>query len=166
MNIQELANKLAKIDKIETWKVHTKGIDPSVRVKAYKIAEPAWVKRMLDTGKLLVHPDVAEQLRVQKYEPNDIQKRMIWASVIATDESQESKDRFYLIKAKLIRRYGRNWWEDVYQRKNSVFAARERMRRTFSGPIFSVFLTRTHVGKECAKNEQKKALSMIPKGEL
>lgn len=166
MDTQELANTLAQIDELEAWKAHANGIEPSIKAAAYKIAEPLWVKRILDSGRLLIHPDVTEQLRIQEYKPNDLQKRMIWASVIATDESSQSKERFYKIKAKLIKRYGRDWWEDVYQRKNSVFAAKERMKKNLAGPMVSTFSANTYLGSSCAQDERAKALSMIPKGEL
>ena len=162
----DLANKLAKVDELETWNTHADGVEPSIKVEAYKIAEPMWVKRMLESGGLLVHPDVADQLRAQEYRPIDLQKRMIWASVIATDESPNSKERFYQIKEKLIKRYSRDWWEDVFQRKNHVFAAKERIKKSRSGPMISTFVENTHLGAACAQDELVRALRMIPKGEI
>lgn len=163
MNAQNLATKLAQIDELETWKSHVEGVEASARAEAFKLAEPIWVKRMLDDGKLLVHPDVRDQLQTQGFMPSDLQKRMIWASVLGADESPNRRERFGTIKALLLNRYGRDWWEDVYQRKNNVFAARERIKKNLSGPVTSAFVTSTILGAECGRQELLSALKMITK---
>jgi hypothetical protein len=162
MDTNQLAAELSKIDAIETWPSHCAGINSSVKIEVFEKAEGLWVKRMLQDGKLLVHPDVAEELCSQNWTPNDLQKRMIWASILGTDDSG-SKNRFDKIKDILIKKHGKDWWEDVYQRKTNVYAAKERIRKIHSGPAVSTFTTDTVLGASCEADERAAALKMIPK---
>ena len=160
--MEELAINLSKIDALELWKDHVGGHEKHEIDAAYRLAEPMWVKRMIQSEKLLIHPDVAEKLEIQSWRPDDLQKRMIWASILGTDESSQRKERMYRIKDKLIKRYGRGWWEDVFKRKNSVYAARERIKKNVDGPAMATFIANTHLGANCAADERLKALRMIP----
>jgi hypothetical protein len=161
--MKELILRLSNIDELETWKFHTQGYDKSTISSAYKKAVPLWVHRMLDSGKLLLNPEISDQLELQNWVPNDVQKRMIWASILGTDESPQRKERMYLIKEMLINRYGRDWWEDVFRRKNNVYAAKERIKKKLSGAAMNTFVTKTFLGADCAADEKLKALKMIPK---
>lgn len=162
-NMEELAKTLSSIDELETWKNHVQGYSKSDVAYAYKLAQPLWVKRMLSDQKLFLHPDVIDQLREQNWQPSDVQKRMIWASLLGTDESPGSKKRMYKVKNSLIKKYGRDWWEDVYTRIKPVYAAKERIKKIHSGPAVSAFISNTFIGSEAASEERNQALSMIPK---
>lgn len=161
--MEKLAKKLSLIDELETWTDHVNGYEKKEIANAYKLAVPMWVERMIKLGKLLIHPDVAKNLETQNWHPDDLQKRMIWASILGSDESPRRKERMYLIKDKLIKRYGRDWWEDVFKRKNDVYAARERIKKNLGGAAMSMFITNTHLGAICASDERLRALRMIPK---
>lgn len=161
--MKELANILSSIDALESWKNYVQGYSKSEVAAAYKMARPLWVQRMVSEQKLFVHPDVIEQLRSQNWQPNDVQKKMIWASLLGSDESPESKKRMYKVKDSLIKRYGREWWEDVYSRIKPVYAAKERIRKIHSGPATSAFIYNTSIGSEAASEERDLALKMIPK---
>lgn len=161
--MEELAKILSNIDELETWKNHVEGYSKPDVDSAYKVAQPLWVKRMISTQKLFLHPDVIDQLKAQNWQPSDIQKRMIWASLLGADESSESRKRMYRVKDSLIKRYGRDWWEDVYARIKPVYAAKERIKKISSGPAVSAFISNTFIGSEAASKERNRALSMIPK---
>ncbi|WP_089084488.1 hypothetical protein [Aquitalea magnusonii] len=161
--MEELSRKLSEIDALETWKDHVQGFSRPEVAEVYERAQPLWVRRMIYENKLYLHPDVIEQLERQGCIPDDLHKRMIWASLIASDESSNSKKRMYKIKNLLIRKYGKDWWEDVYSRLKHVYAAKERIKKIHSGQAVSVFITNTFIGSEAAHDERIKALRMIPK---
>lgn len=96
----ELAIKLSNVDEPEKWKTHVFGVPKNEVAAAYKMAIPLWVKRMLDSGQLLVHPDVAKTIKAHGWELNDLHARMAWASILATDTSPQRKKRFHFIKEK------------------------------------------------------------------
>ncbi|RND27369.1 hypothetical protein EC575_26720, partial [Vibrio cholerae] len=90
-------------------------------------AQPLWIERKVSENTLYLHPDVISDLKKQNWLPNDLQKRMIWASVLASAEGSDRRQRFKSIKAILLKKYGRDWWEDVYKRQKFAFAAKERI---------------------------------------
>ena len=161
--MEKLSKKLSKIDQLETWKDHIQGFTRSEVAHAYEEAKPLWVNRMLCEHKLYLHPDVIKQLEKQCWIPNDLQKRMIWASIIGSDESYNSKKRMYKIKDSLIKKYGREWWEDVFFRLKHVYAAKERIKKIHSGPAVPTFISQTFLGAEIANDERLRALKMIPR---
>ncbi|GAB1269515.1 hypothetical protein NBRC116493_27680 [Aurantivibrio infirmus] len=161
--MDELAKILSNIDELETWKNHVQGYSKSDVASAYNVAQPLWVQRMISTQKLFLHPDVIDQLKAQNWQPSDVQKKMIWASLLGADESSESKKRMYKVKDSLIKKYGRDWWEDVYARIKPVYAAKERIKKIHSGPAVSAFISNTFIGSEAASEERNRALSMISK---
>lgn len=161
--MKELSRKLSDIDELETWKENVQGLPKSEVAKAYQEAIPLWVHRMISENKLFLHPDVIQQLQDQHWLPNDLHKRMIWASLIGSDESPTSKKRMYKIKESLLNRYGRDWWEDVFSRLKHVYAAKERIKKFHSGPAIQTFISNTFIGADAANVERRKALEMIPK---
>ncbi|ELM3752831.1 hypothetical protein ACET96_06080 [Aeromonas dhakensis] len=161
--MEKLSTKLSNIDQLETWKDHVQGASRLEVAQAYKEAQPLWVHRMLREHKLYLHPDVIMKLEKQCWVPNDLQKRMIWASVIGSDESSNSKERMYKIKDSLIKKYSREWWEDVFSRLKHVYAAKERINKIHAGPAVSTFISQTCIGAEAANDERLRALKMIPK---
>ncbi|MEX0739060.1 MAG: hypothetical protein WD071_06945 [Pseudohongiella sp.] len=161
--MEELAKILSNIDELETWKSHVQGYSKSEVASAYKMAQPLWVKRMVSDNKLFLHPDVIDQLKAQNWQPSDVQNKMIWASLLGSDEGSESKKRMYKVKDSLINKYGRDWWEDVYTRIKPIYAAKERIKKIHSGPAVSAFISNTFIGSEAASEERNRALRMIPK---
>lgn len=161
--MEELAKILSNIDALETWKDHFQDYSKSDITLACKLARPLWVKRMISAQKLFLHPDIIEQLKQQNWDPSDLQKRMIWASILASDASPQSKTRMYEIKDALIKKYDREWWEDVFKRMKPAYAAKQRIKEINSGPAMSAFISSTFIGKEAAHEERNQALRMIPK---
>ncbi|MDX7806974.1 hypothetical protein SJS53_09650, partial [Aeromonas caviae] len=102
---------------------------------------------------------------IQHWVPNDLQKRMIWASVLASAEGTTSRERFKTIKTCILKKYGRDWWEDVYRRQKHAFAAKERIRKqsASNGPVVNMLIANTLLFGEAARDQVKAALSMIPK---
>lgn len=165
MNIQDLAKTLSDFDAPETWGQHARNIDTQIKTEVFNIAEMLWIERMARTGNLLLHPDVLDQLKKQNWKPSDIQKRMIWASVLALASGPTSKERFNIIKNRLLKKHGRDWWEDVYQRKTNAWAAKERIKkqRSEDGPAITMMIKNTHLFAGAAAEQKLDALRMIPK---
>ena len=166
MTAEDLARALSCIEELETWGnyCHHKGLDKKIKTHAIKLAKPLWIERMVKTGKLLVHPNVAKDLEMNAWQTNDIQNRMIWASVIASASGEDSKKRFYAIKNHLLKKYGENWWEDVYQRKTYAWAAKERIRKQCKTDSVAIntFKNNTHFFDGYDQEERYQALCMIP----
>jgi len=165
MDIEILAKQCSKIDALETWGQHTQYLERSVKMEVFILAEMLWTERMARTGNLLLHPDVLDQLKKQNWKPTDVQKRMIWASVLALASGPSSKERFNIIKKRLLKKHGRDWWEDVYQRKTNAWAAKERIRKQQSsnGPAITMLANNTHLFAGAVAEEKRDALRMIPK---
>jgi hypothetical protein len=161
--MEVLSQKLSQIDELETWREHVQGISKHEILQAFESAQPLWVHRMICENKLYLHPEVIAQLRRQNWMPSDLHKRMIWASIIASDESSSSKKRMYELKGRLIKKHGRDWWEDVYSRLKYVYAAKERIKKIHFRPAMSTLISNTSIGAEAASYEQMKALRMIPR---
>lgn len=101
--METLARRLAAIDELETWKLHCHGYSVQDKQSAFERAQPLWVKRKVSEGTLYLHPDVIAELRGQDWVPNDLQKRMIWASVLASAEGTTSRERFKTIKTCILK---------------------------------------------------------------
>ena len=164
MNTTEAAKNLSEIDAPDKWLEHCPQLRTEDKAKTFKLAEQMWVERMVKSNSLLVHPDILKQLEKQSWAATDIQKRMIWASVLATAEGSDSKERFKNIKILLLKKHGRDWWEDVYKRVNNAWAAKERIRkRTGSdSPAISMMANNTILFAGAAQQERESALRMIP----
>lgn len=161
--MEELIKTLSAIDEPEIWKDHTNGYDKAEVARAFAEAEVLWLKRMISDHRLFLHPDIIAEIKSQGWKPSDLHKRMIWASIIGSDESRYSKKRMYRIKTALINKHGADWWEDVYARIKPVYAAKERIKMLHSGPAVSMFINKTLIGGEHARSERDEALRMIPR---
>lgn len=164
MDTRQITKFLSEIDELDQWSEKSAHIAFGNKGEVFSLAEPLWVERMLREGKLYVHPNVAGQLKKQSWRANDLQKRMIWASVIASAEGPKSKVRFSSIKKKLLKKYGRDWWEDVYKRKTNAWAAKSRIEknRASYGPGVKTVIRKTHLFASAAASETIEALKMIP----
>ncbi|WP_038124769.1 hypothetical protein [Vibrio nigripulchritudo] len=163
--MEELAQKLALIDELETWKQHSQGFSSEEKKIAFEHAQALWIERKISENTLYLHPEVISDLQSQSWIPNDLQKRMIWASVLASAEGINSKERFKSIKNSLVNRYGWGWWEDVYKRQKPAFAAKERIRKQVAsnGAAVNMLMANTHLFGEAARDQVTSALSMVPK---
>ncbi|EOG7645209.1 hypothetical protein ACLINL_003527, partial [Vibrio cholerae] len=165
LTLEELVHSLALIDELETWKQYCQECSPQDKKEALERAQPLWIERKVSENTLYLHPDVISDLKKQNWLPNDLQKRMIWASVLASAEGSDSRQRFKSIKAILLKKYGRDWWEDVYKRQKFAFAAKERIRKqtASNGAAVNTLMSKTHLFGEIARDEIQAALSMLPK---
>ena len=165
MNQTEIAKLLSEIDSLDEWINHCPLMGREEKKEIYALAEKMWIARMVREQKLLIHPEVSEQLELQSWVATDVQKRMIWASVLASAHGDDSKARFRKVKESLINKYGREWWEDVYKRQKPAWAAKERIRKYKERRTEAVdkFISNTHIGACAASDEVDQALRMIPK---
>ncbi len=163
--LETLVKKLASIDELETWNQHCQGYSFQEKKTVFERAQPLWISRKVSENTLYLHPDIISDLRKQNWLSNDIQKRMIWASVLASAEGSDSKQRFKSIKASLLKKYGRDWWEDVYRRQKFAFAAKEHIRNqtASNGTAVNMLMANTHLFGDIARDQIHNALSMVLK---
>lgn len=164
MSIHEIARTISKIDELEVWNDHFPNSYSGSKKPVFELAQPLWIERMIKTQKLFIHPNIFKQLQEQSFQPTDIQKRMIWASVLASADGSNSKQRFAIIKKRLLNKYGRDWWEDVFKRKNNAWAAKERIRKKTGSNSIAVntLINNTSLFANAAQSEIETALKMIP----
>lgn len=164
MTGKEISEELSRIDDLLSWSEYISEIDTSLRKEAFKLAEPLWVERMFRKGKLLLHPDISEDLKSRGWQPNDTHRKMIWASILVSLDEGDTKAKFREIKAKLIKKHGNNWWFDVYNRVKPTFAAKRRIAKKCHNltPGLEALSTRTILGKQMIDDERNRALKMLP----
>ncbi len=135
-----------------------------MRKAVFDAAEPLWVERMTRNGELLLHPDISEELEGNGWKPNDLHRRMIWASVLVSFDGSDSKVRFKSLKNKLISKHGRDWWEDVYKRMKKTFAAKDRLKKSNDlGPATSMLAAHSTIMGQALNDKRLAALRMVPK---
>lgn len=163
--MDELAYKLASIEELETWSSYCDGYSYQAKKNTFEQAQSLWVIRKVANNTLYIHPDVIKNLQKNNWIPNDLQKRMIWASVLASAEGANSKYRFKSIKNCLLKKYGREWWEDVYKRQKHSFAAKERIRkqREKNGVAVNTLIAKTLLFRDIESDQIHSALKMVPK---
>ncbi|WP_394179580.1 hypothetical protein [Marinomonas posidonica] len=158
--ITSVATTLSQINEIETWKQCSPQLTREQRLECYKIAQRLWLERSYAANKLYINLGVIEELKANDWQPNTIQKQMIWASVIASVDSKTQRNRFNIIKQKLVKKYGWNWYNECYRRVKKAFSARKWIEnRSFepdSAYMGSMFL------REVSNEHVIAALKSIP----
>lgn len=162
MRTNNLIEKLVATDSPDKWADMTRHLAPIEKRMVFDEAEPLWIKRMWLDGKLLIHPNVAEQLSSMNWKPNDLQKKMIWASVLASFNSSDSQKRFHDIKQSIIKKHGNSWWFDVYKRLKPAYAARAQIEKTF-GPALEHAASISKVLGAASYETRMYILQRIPK---
>jgi hypothetical protein len=164
VDTKSLVDKLASTDELQNWGDIAAGVTGVDRTVAFELAVPLWTKRMVEEWKLLLHPIVIEQLQKQEWRPTELQKKMIWASIVCKLDSPDQKAEKAKIRKLLQKRYSNEWWEDVYQRAGKVWPAWDRARkRVFSnGPVITVLAAHSTLIGQALYDEFKAALLMIP----
>lgn len=165
MNIKLIIDQLVHTDSLEDWAKKTADLSNHDQKIAFEAAKPRWVERMIKDGKLLLHPRVITELRSLNWIPDETHQRMIWASILASLEGENSKDDFKRIKAKLVRKHGHEWWEDVYRRVRPAYAAKERIKNLCQGksPALNVLAQHSIFIASALHDQRCQALKMIPK---
>lgn len=165
MDFQSAINSLVADDHLDEWSNCIKGLANDQRSAAFAAAEPQWIKRMIRDGKLLVHPEVAAELKSREWKPTDLHRRMIWASVLASIDSPNGKERFNKNKARIIKKHGNDWWFDIYKRIKPAYAARMRLQKNQEniGPALAQMAKHSTLFGSALHEDRDEALRMIPK---
>lgn len=160
MSTLELAKALSQVDEPEQWKSHIPSFYTDSNKAAFELAEPLWIKRMIATNKLYLHPNVIKHLKAKHFKPTDLQKRMIWASILAANDD---KARKIAIKKLVKEKYGFDWWEDVYGRTERAWVAKERINKKLNsnGSGMNALISNTNVFGNAAQYEIESALKNI-----
>ena len=163
MNIKDLAKTLSQIDEPDEWAKHIPSLYSGTNKAVFELAEPLWVQRMIKQNKLYVHPNVIEQLKTQSFISTDLQNRMIWASILA---SNNDKNRKATIKKLVKKKYGLDWWEDVYGRTRKMWIAKERIHKKLNGNgvcmNMNTLINNTNLFSNAALSEIESALKEVP----
>ncbi|KZN39846.1 hypothetical protein [Pseudoalteromonas luteoviolacea] len=161
MDINELAISLSKINEPELWIRHIPRTYRGLRKDVFKLAEPLWIKRLVASNELYVHPNVIKSLVIQNFIPNDLQKKMIWASILASNSDHRRRNT---IKILVKKKHGHDWWEEVFERSRNAWAAKERIQKNLkeNGPAINKLIASTHLFGQAARDELIAALIMIP----
>lgn len=158
--VTSIAQTLSQIDEIETWKQSTPQLSKEERLQCYELAQRLWLERCYANNCLYLHPSVIEELKANDWRPNDIQKQMIWASVIGSIDSATQKHRFKAVKEKLVKKYGWDWYNACDKRAKNAYAAKQWINsRSFeaSSPLLGSVLLR-----QASNEEVTRALRSLP----
>lgn len=165
MDTSSLIDQLASTDELQNWGSIASRAPDADRKLAFESAVPFWVRRMVTEWKLLLHPDVIEELKAQKWQPTERQKKMIWASIVCKLDRPEQKAEKERIRKLLQNKYDNDWWEDVYQRAGKVWPAWNRaQKRVFSnGSAINVLAAHSSLIGQALHEEFLAVLCMVPK---
>ncbi|WP_066017244.1 hypothetical protein [Endozoicomonas atrinae] len=165
MTVHEIAEELSKINNPFEWSRRLNALSSEERSDCKALAEPLWIKRMINQGLLLVHPDIASELKENQWLPSQLHRKMIWASILASIDGPDSKEQFQAIKDSIKKKYGFHWWEDVYKRVKPAYAARDRIRKNECdiGPGLAMVASKSTVVSYALYEQRSDALRMIPK---
>lgn len=156
--------KLVATDELQDWGAVVSCLKGDARRKAFETATPLWVERMINEGKLLLHPSVIAQLRQENWSPNELQKQMIWASIVCKLDSPEQKAEKVRVRSLLQKHYDNYWWEQVYERAGKVWPAWDRYRKNIQsvGLATATLATHSSVLGQAFGQEFKAILKMVP----
>lgn len=165
VDISVMARQLASIDDLDQWAESIPMMEYASKKACFMQAQPLWIERMVTEGKLMLHPEVIETLRRNRWKPADNHLQMIWASLLGTRDSSDSREYFQRIKKKLIAKYGRDWWEEVYLRKDYAYAANARIKKNIGdmGAGMQMMARKSVFMGSIVADEYRAALEMIPK---
>lgn len=164
MDTAKLIDELISTDELQDWGRKAKLVTEADRKLAYQSATPLWIRRMVKEWKLLLHPEVIEQLQSQNWQPTELQKKMIWASIVCKLDKPDQKAEKARIRSLLQKRYNNEWWEDVYARAGKVWPAWNRaQKKVFSnGPAVNVLAAHSTLIKQALYDEFEAVLRMVP----
>ena len=162
--MDEHIKRLVSCDELQNWGEQIpdlKGVD---RKGVFEKAVPLWTHRMVGEGKLLLNPMVVESLMAQKWVPDDLQKQMIWASIVCKLDGPDGKAEKAKIRGLLQRRYGNDWWEEVYERAGRVWPAWDRYRKNIlsMGGATKMLAKHSTVFGMAVNDELNAVMSMVP----
>ena len=162
--VKEVINTLSSIDDLEAWNEVRKTVHVELREIHLNYAMYKWIERMITQEKLLLHPNVKQELVSRDYKPLVKHKKMIWASLLATYENKDSKERFDRIKGKIKKHYTSRWWLDVYNIYNQfriVYLKLKRIDEKNGGGIALLASKSTFIGN-AIQEEREKLMRELP----
>lgn len=162
--MDEHVKRLASCDELHNWGGQIADIKGIHRKRAFEKAIPLWTHRMVSEGKLLLNPVVVERLRAQEWIPDEVQKQMIWASIVCKLDGPDDKTEKAKIRLLLQRKYGNDWWEEVYERAGRVWPAWDRYRRNIlsMGGATKMLAKRSAVFGMAVNDELNAVMNMVP----
>lgn len=164
-SLDKYIKRLVHLDELQNWGASVPELKGEARRKAFSEATPLWVERMVNEGKLLLHPQVIEDLRTNGWVPNDLQRKMIWASIVCKLDRADQKKEKYRIRELIQKAYGSEWWEEIYDRAGKVWPAWDRFRKNILslGPATAMLANNSSVIGLAMHDEFKNVLNMVPK---
>ncbi|AOS97839.1 hypothetical protein AUP74_02437 [Microbulbifer aggregans] len=156
--------KLVATDKLQDWGEVASEIKGRNRSKTFQVAAPLWIKRMVNEGKLLLNPSIIAQLREQEWIPTELQKQMIWASIVCKLDSPEQRQEKARIRSLIQKRYDNEWWEEVYERAGRVWPAWDRYKKNILsvGTATATLAAHSSVLGQAFNREFEAILKMVP----
>lgn len=165
MQYEQYVRDLVCEDELQKWGSIISHMKGQERLEVFQRATSLWIERMTHEGKLLLHPDIIAELRKNNWQPEELQKKMIWASIVCKLDGEEQKSEKAKVRQLLQRKYGNDWWEDVYARAGKVWPAWARMKRRIlsDGPVTSFLAANTSIIGQAMQEEFMAILRMVPK---
>jgi len=160
MSIHKLAKILSQVDEPEQWVNHIPSSYSGTNKAVFELAEPLWIQRMISQNNLYIHPNVINRLKDQSFIPTDLQNRMIWASILASNDDETRKS---IIKKLVNKKYSYDWWEDAYGRTRKMWVAKERINKKLksNGSGMNALINNTNLFTNSAQLEIESALKEI-----
>ena len=84
---------------------------------------------------------------------------MFWASILA---SNNDNNRKAIIKKLVKKKYGFDWWEDVYGRTQKMWIAKESIHKKLNGNGMNTLINNTNLFANAALSEIESALKEVP----
>ena len=164
-DLSSYITKLVSLDKLYDWGNSIPEITGDDRKKVFSEATPLWVKRMIKEGKLLLHPEIIEELRIHEWFPTELHKKMIWSSIVCQLDGKEQKTEKARIRKIIQEKYNNDWWEDVYNRAGLVWPAWDRFRKNVLSVGSGTHMLAIHssVVRYAMQDEFNEVLKMVPK---
>lgn len=162
--MNQFISKLVALDELQDWGAAIPELKGDERRNAFATATPLWIERMVRDGKLLLHPSVIAKLTKQNWIPDELQKQMIWASIVCKLDSDEQKSEKARIRELIKKRYSNEWWEQVYARAGRVWPAWDRYRKNIlsAGPGIAILSIHSSLVGQAMNDEFKAVLKMVP----
>ncbi|MDO6421343.1 MULTISPECIES: hypothetical protein [Cellvibrionaceae] len=160
-----LVKDLVSTDKLYEWGAVCSEVKGKERSKAYNLAVPLWLERMVNEGKILLNPAIIKELKSLNWRPTDLHKKMIWASIVCKLDAKVQKEEKARIRTLIQKKYGNDWWEEVYSRAGKVWPAWDRYRKNVlsMGPGAQMLAMHSTVFGEAMLHELDSVLNMVPK---
>ena len=163
--MKSYVTSLASLDELQDWGKSIPNLKGGGRKVAFEEATPLWIERMIKEGKLLLHPEIIEELRMLGWIPNNLHKKMIWASIVCKLDGKEQKFEKARIRKIIQKTYDNDCWEEIYGRAGKVWPAWDRFRKNIlsAGSGTHMLASHSSVLGQAMQDEFENVLKMVPK---